>query len=151
MAGNDKDGIESSPPMWRAQNAAERLVAGIDRGVRVAAEVVAAWCRQAALEKELQRLTDIDLADIGITRNQIADIAWSRDSPQLLQQMLQKLEIADGVLARHPGLRDELARACRSCGARKLCRHWLRRERADDSYRDFCPNESQFAALKNSQ
>ncbi len=150
MAGSDKDGNESSPPMWRAQNAAERLIAGIDRGVRAAADVVEAWCRQAALEKELQRLTDTDLADIGISRNLIADVAWSREAPQLLQQMLQKLEIADGILARHPGLRDELARACRSCGARNLCRHWMRREQADNSYRDFCPNESQFAALKKS-
>jgi uncharacterized protein YjiS (DUF1127 family) len=151
MTHSDSEGKELLPDMWQVQHAAERLVAGVHRGVRAAADAVETWCRQAALEKELQRLTDTDLADIGINRDQIADIARAQEAPQLLQQMLRRLEIADGVLARHPGLRDELARACRSCGARNLCRHWLREEHADDSYRDFCPNESQLALLKQNR
>lgn len=151
MAHTGNDENESRPDMWQVQHAAERLVAGVHRGVRAAADAVEAWCRQAALEKELQRLTDTDLADMGISRDQIADIARAQEAPQLLQQMLQRLEIADGVLARHPGLRDELARVCRSCGARNLCRHWLQQDRTDESYRDFCPNESQLAALKKNR
>ena len=141
---NDKD---SKPDMWQVQHAAERLVAAVHQGVRAAAGAVETWCRQAALEKELQRLTDIDLADIGIGRDQIAAAARSQEAPQLLRQMLQKLEIAGEVLARHPGLREELGRICRTCGARDHCRRWLR-QGTDESYRDFCPNESELSALR---
>jgi uncharacterized protein YjiS (DUF1127 family) len=148
MTHTGKDDKDSKPDMWQVQHAAEKLVAGVHRGVRAAAVAVESWCREAALEKELQRLNDGDLADIGISRDQIAAVARSQEAPQLLRQMLQKLEIADEVLARHPGLREELGRICRTCGARDHCRRWLRQEQTDDSYRDFCPNESELAALK---
>jgi uncharacterized protein YjiS (DUF1127 family) len=148
MPHDDNDSKDSSPPLWQAQHATGRLVAQIGRAVGAATDTVESWCRQAALERELQRLSDVDLADIGISRDQIAEIAASQDAPQLLAQMLQRLAIADTVLARHPGLREELVRACRTCGARDLCRRWLRQDSADDSYRDFCPNEADLAALR---
>jgi uncharacterized protein YjiS (DUF1127 family) len=147
MASNVKDDKDPKPEMWQAQHAAERLVAAVHQGVRAAADAVETWCRQAALEKELQRLTDTDLADIGISRDQITAAVRSQEAPRLLQQMLQKLEIADEVLARHPGLREELGRICRTCGARDHCRRWLR-QGTGESYRDFCPNESELAALR---
>jgi len=148
MTHTGQDDKDSNPDMWQVQHAVEKLVAGVHRGARAAADVVETWCRQAALEKQLQRLTDSDLADIGISRDQIAEVARAQEAPELLQRMLQRLEIADGVLSRHPGLRDELARTCRTCGARDHCRRWLKQEQADESYRDFCPNESELAALK---
>jgi uncharacterized protein YjiS (DUF1127 family) len=151
MTDSGKDDQDSSPPMWQAQHAAERLVEGISSAVRSGAEVIEGWCRQAALEQELQRLNDGDLQDIGISRDQIAAVARSQDAPQLLRQMLQKLEIAEGVLARYPGLRESLGRVCRTCGARDHCRRWLRQEQRDEAYRDFCPNESELAALRKSR
>ena len=151
MTDTGKDDKYSKPDMWQLQHAAEKLVAGVHRGVRAATDAVESWCRQAALERELQRLSDPDLADIGISRDQIADIARAREAPQLLRQMLQKLEIAGEVLARHPILREELGRVCRTCGARDHCRRWLRQDQTDESYRDFCPNESELAVLRKSR
>lgn len=150
MAPTGKDDKDSKPEMWQVQHAAEQLVAAVHQGVRAAADAVETWCRQAALEKELQRLTDTDLADIGIGRDQIAAAARSQEAPRLLQQMLQKLEISDGVLARHPGLREELGRVCRTCGARDHCRRWLR-QGTGEAYRDFCPNESELSVLRKSR
>lgn len=150
MAPTGKDDTDLKPEMWQVQHGAERLVAAVQQGMRAAADAVETWCRRTALEEELQRLTDTDLADIGIGRDQIAAVTRSQEAPQLLRQMLEKLEVAAEVLDRHPGLREELGRVCRTCGARDHCRRWLR-QGTDESYRDFCPNESELAALRKSR
>lgn len=148
MTQTNKDENESAPEMWPVQHIAGRLVAGIYDGARSAAAAFATWCRQEALERELHRLKDEDLADIGISRDQIAAAARAQDAPQLLRRMLERLDITDRALARHPGLRAELARVCMTCEARGECRRWFGRGQSEDSYRDFCPNESELTALR---
>jgi uncharacterized protein YjiS (DUF1127 family) len=135
-----------TPAMWPAQHLAGRLIGGI-YGIAVGASTaVKTLRRQEALRHELQRLSDFDLADIGITRAQIGVVAGSHKAPELMRQMLARLGIPETVL-QDAALRYRLQRACATCFSRAHCRRWLRRGGPSAGYKAFCPNGEEFEPL----
>ena len=130
----------SAPDWWAAQNIAERIVGGIHALAGRVAAGVKAWHGQIYLQRQLNRLDDGALLDMGIKRDQIADIARSRLAPELLRRMLERLKIGEDVFAKHPELRQELAQRCRACEMRGECRRWLRQGGPGEAYRNFCRN-----------
>ena len=105
------------------------------------------WRRQEALEHDLQRLSDLELADIGITRAEIPALARSKDAPALLRQMLARLGIPETALQKDPALRQRVQRSCATCFSRAYCRRWLRTGQPAEGYKAFCPNSGDFEPL----
>jgi uncharacterized protein YjiS (DUF1127 family) len=112
-----------------------------------ASAAVKTWRRQEALEHELQRLSDLDLADIGIARAEIPALARSQDAPALLRQMLARLGIPETALQKDPAMRRRVQRACATCFSRAYCRRWLRTGQPSEGYKGFCPNTEEFEPL----
>ena len=136
-----------TPAMWPAQHLTARLVGGM-YGIAVeAGAAVKTWRRQEALEHELQRLSDLELADIGIARAEIPALARSKDAAALLRQMLARLGIPDTALQQDPVLRQRVQRACATCFSRVYCRRWLRTGQPAEGYKGFCPNTEEFEGL----
>lgn len=136
-----------TPAMWPAQHLAGRLISGMYNIAAGASSTVKRWRRQDALAHELQRLSDLDLADIGIARAQIAVLARSQDAPELLRQMLARLGIPEVVLPKDPALRQRVQRACATCFSRAYCRRWVRSGQPAEGYKGFCPNAEEFEPL----
>jgi uncharacterized protein YjiS (DUF1127 family) len=134
------ESIGPASDWWAAQNLAERIVGRIYDLAGRAGAAVKAWRGQIYLERQLSNLDDRDLLDVGIERDQIADIARSRLAPELLRRMLERLKIGEDVFANHPELRRELGKRCRACEMRSECRRWLRQGGRGEAYRDFCRN-----------
>jgi uncharacterized protein YjiS (DUF1127 family) len=129
--------------MWWTQHLADRLV----RGVFALGAAAQRCYRREALMRELERMPDSDLADLGIARWQIVALSRSQDAPWLLQRMLARLGISEAALAGKPDLRRRLERECAVCVARSQCRRWLRRGLPADGYKAFCPNQDDLQSL----
>lgn len=138
----------TTPAMWPAQHLAERVAGAVYHTASDAAAAVARWCRHQALEQELQALADHELADLGITRGQIALLARADEAPELMRRMMERLGITQALLAKHPGLKQHLERECSLCCARGECRRWLDRAASDAGHAEFCPNAPAFEELK---
>jgi uncharacterized protein YjiS (DUF1127 family) len=136
-----------TPAMWPAQNATARLIGGMYGIVADASAAVKIWRRQEALQQQLQRLSNFDLADIGIARPQIPAVARSQDAPALLRQMLARLGIPETALQKDRALRHRVHQACATCFSRAYCRRWLRTGQPAEGYKAFCPNTEEFEAL----
>jgi len=139
---------DSTPAMWPAQNLAERLVNVVFESASDAAAAVAKWCQQQALEQQLRALDDRELADLGVTREQLSVLASSQDAPELMRRMMERLGVSQELLSKYPGLKHQLERECSLCFSRGECRHWLGHGNADDGHKAFCPNASTFEDLK---
>lgn len=148
MVGTDDKAQNVTPAMWPAQHLAERVAGVVYQGASDAAAAVARWCRRQALEQELKALADHELADLGITRDQIAVLAHSDDAPELMRRMMERLGLSPELLAKHPGLKQHLERECSLCFSRSECRDWLKQDQAAAGYKEFCPNASTFDDLK---
>src|SRR5262249_57220262 len=93
---NDND---STPAMWWAQHAAERIARGLSAAVGGTVDAIEAQRRRCALERQLNALDDRSIVDIGITREQIPAIASAYpDAPQLLQRMMDPVGVASEPL-----------------------------------------------------
>jgi uncharacterized protein YjiS (DUF1127 family) len=148
MTETDSSSSSVTPVMWSAQNWAARVFGGI-RDVAVdAAGALKTWRRREALQHELQHLSDLDLADIGITREQIPVVARSQDAPLLMRRMMARLGIPEKALSKDPALRQRLVRECTTCYSRNHCRRWLRGGQRTEEYNQFCPNAPDFADLQ---
>lgn len=148
MSGIDEKTGNATPAMWPVQHLAERVVGTVYQTASDAATAVARWCRHQALEQELQALADHELADLGITRDQIPVLARADEAPELMRRMMERLGVSPELLARYPGLQQSLERECSLCCSRSECRHWLDRSEADGQNREFCPNAPIFEDLK---
>lgn len=148
MSETDEKTENATPAMWPVQHFAERVAGTVYQTASDAATAVARWCRHQALEQELQALADNELADLGITRDQIPVLARADDAPQLMRRMMERLGVSPELIARHPGLRQSLERECSLCCSRSECRHWLDRSESDGGHREFCPNAPVFEDLK---
>lgn len=148
MTGTDEKIEKVTPAMWPAQHLAERVAGAVFQKASDAAAAVARWCRHQALEQELQALADHELADLGITRDQIAVLARADEAPELMRRMMERLGVATELLAKHPGLKQHVERECSVCCSRGECRRWLDRGEADSGHTEFCPNAPVFEGLK---
>lgn len=132
---------ESTPVMWRVQNAADQVVRGLCAAVGGGADAIETQRRRFALERQLNALDARGMADIGITREQIPAIASAYpDAPQLLRRMLARIGVAPEAPLGDAGLRREMQWNCIACANRGHCRRWLKTALPADAYRAFCPN-----------
>lgn len=148
MTGTDEKIESATPAMWPVQHLAERVAGAVYQTASDAAAAVARWCRHQALEQELQALADHELADLGITREQIAVLARADEAPELMRRMMERLGVTQELLAKYPGLRQNLERECGLCCSRGECRRWLEQGKADSGHTEFCPNATTFEDLK---
>jgi len=140
MPDADERPSDLTPAMWPAQHLVERIVGGIYEQAVDAVAALRTWSRQEALERELTTLADDDLADLGITRDQIPALARSQEAPELLQRMLKRLGAPEQLLAKYPSLHSRLGHECALCFSRAACKRWLRDGGPVDGYKHFCPN-----------
>ena len=111
------------------------------------------WRKRELLRQDLERLTPDELADLGLSRADIVRVVKAYPiAGRLHRRMMMRLKLDRvGVGRRWPAVMRALERACIMCGERKQCERWLDAGTTDDSYRAFCPNAWQFAALKTWQ
>lgn len=99
--------------------------------------------------KSLEALTDRDLADLGMTRDQVRDfILMPPDVPNRVARMAAIFGIPEADLKAHHADYLELLGTCAHCTDRAACSVILRNEdvaRPQDAA--FCPNGERFAAL----
>ncbi len=99
--------------------------------------------------QEIDALTDRDLADLGMTREQV--IGFSRmpaDSAERMATMARLFGISQGDLKRDHAVYLELVATCGHCTDRAACALVLQKgDLARPSDCAFCPNSEQFAAL----
>jgi uncharacterized protein YjiS (DUF1127 family) len=131
----------------RERSANERV--GLSRGIR---RLLQAMHDRLTAENELARMNDREIADLGLTRNELHALTRPGNcSARLLKGMTERLGVTAAMLAREPELRRDIQRACTTCDAQGKCRRWLRRPGSADAYRRFCPNAGTFALLKSRQ
>lgn len=135
---NDND---STPGMWWAQHAAERIARGLSTAVGSTVDAIEAQRRRCTLQRQLNALDDRSIVDIGIAREQIPAITSAYpDAPQLLRRMMDRIGVAPEPLLRDAGMRRDLAWTCVACACRSQCRRWLNAPMPADAYRAFCAN-----------
>jgi uncharacterized protein YjiS (DUF1127 family) len=119
-----------------------RLASGLRRFVHALHD-------RLALEGELARMDDREIADLGVTRNELQALTRPGNrSARLLKGMTERLGVTAAMLAREPELRRDIQRTCTTCDTQRKCRRWLRNPASADAYRRCCPNAGAVAALK---
>jgi len=89
------------------------------------------------------------LEALGATRQELC--AWAISpiaSAALLDRMMLRAGVTREQIAADPALRDDLQRVCRCCASWQRCRRWLRDDKADEAYREFCPNADVLARMR---
>lgn len=108
--------------------------------------------RWHALE-ELARMSDQDLADLGVTRDQALTLAtMPQDVPERLRAMAAIFGLSEDDLHRDHATWLEITETCASCGARPACKRKLEREAVFEGSVlpdevAFCPNARTYKAL----
>lgn len=108
--------------------------------------------RWHALE-ELARMSDADLADLGVTRDQALALAtMPADVPERLRAMAAIFGLSEADLHRDHATWLEVTETCASCGARPACKRKLEREAVFEGSVlpdevAFCPNARTYKAL----
>ena len=98
--------------------------------------------------REVEAMTETDLADIGLSRAELEDMVTT-DGTVVARQM--EMAWRHGVtnqifgLARHDHV--EIVRRCRDCGATDECRSFLADPSRPASEATFCPNAKAYDAL----
>jgi uncharacterized protein YjiS (DUF1127 family) len=144
---SDKKSADSTPAMWPVQQLAGRIIGTIHECTVDTTAAMRSWSRQADLERALNALADDNLADLGITREQIPALAGAEGAPELLRRMLQRLGLPAQSLAEFAELQSQVVHECAICFARAACKRWLRRGQPADGYKSFCPNAATFDQL----
>jgi hypothetical protein len=111
----------------------------------------AAVRRQVAQELATLGRRDLDriLAEIGCSREDLATIV--RNAPRsrsLLDAMVLRLGLEKQFAFAGPELMRDIERRCATCDAQARCGAWLRKGRASDDPRLFCPNAGNFRFLR---
>jgi hypothetical protein len=99
--------------------------------------------------QEIEALTDRDLDDLGMTRDQVETFArMPRDTASRMAAMAALFGIPAADLKRDHALYQEMLCTCGTCSDRAACALVLERgELARPSDCAFCPNAASFAAL----
>jgi uncharacterized protein YjiS (DUF1127 family) len=95
--------------------------------------------RRELADCDMRGSLDETLADIGVSRAQVAPLVkGAPNAARLLTRMAAWVGVdLEGI--RDPALRRELQRVCTLCRSQGHCKHWL--DHPDSrGYRDFCPN-----------
>lgn len=112
--------------------------------------------RWHALE-ELAQMSDSDLHDLGVTRDQALTLAtMPRDVPQRLRTMAAIFGLTEDDLHRDHATWLEVTETCANCGARPACRRMLDREAVFEGSVlpgevAFCPNAQTYRAMAQAQ
>lgn len=102
------------------------------------------------MRQDFERMTDAELADIGIERSEIPIIVKSYPAAGRLQRWMMArlgLDREDAIRA-WPAVMRAAAHTCAKCDERKRCGRWLESGASDESYRAFCPNSYRLTAMK---
>ena len=96
---------------------------------------------------EIARLSDRDLADLGVSRDQAERLAALPDDvPGRVLAMARIFDLTEADLTRDRGAWDEVLTTCHACRELAACRRLLARgDRADPTEAAFCPNAAVFA------
>jgi hypothetical protein len=99
--------------------------------------------------KEVAALSDHDLADLGMTRDQVETFAqMPRDVPDRLVRMAAIFGLTEAELKRHHGEYLALVETCGRCGSRADCARMLGScEKKGPEDCSFCPNAEAYARL----
>jgi uncharacterized protein YjiS (DUF1127 family) len=101
------------------------------------------WRERDALRRELGQLEasgelDLTLADIGLSRGQVAALMASDPrSAELLPRMMRRFRVDPDQKQAIAALRD-IEWTCTLCRAQRQCRKWL--DGKAPGYPSFCPN-----------
>lgn len=97
---------------------------------------------------ELDRLSDRDIADIGISRAELTEIVQlPQDSPERMAAMARVFGLTEAELKRDRGEYLELLEICGHCGHRGECGRALKHANSKTpADMDFCPNAGTYAA-----
>jgi hypothetical protein len=104
------------------------------------------WARAADVEA-IGALSDHDLADLGLSRDQALNLVRLPDDvPGRVAAMGAIFGLTEEELTRDRGQWEELLMTCSSCREGAACRHFLDLgDRADPADAGFCPNAGTFA------
>jgi uncharacterized protein YjiS (DUF1127 family) len=94
---------------------------------------------------DVARLDDHEVADLGISRNELQAIVRAGTQPRrLMTAMMARIGVRPSDLRRISGLTREVERTCALCAEKRRCRRWLKAEQPSQDYRSFCPNAASF-------
>jgi uncharacterized protein DUF6455 len=103
----------------------------------------------------LRSLDDAELSniaqDIGVGTSELVVLAgkWP-DAANLMERRAAALGVDTAEIKRtEPHVMRDLARVCSICGNKRTCEHDLDRDPADPAWKEYCPNVSTFAAIRN--
>lgn len=100
--------------------------------------------------QELAALTDRQLEDIGLTRDELVlAVAGAAEAPERVGMMTSRLGIAPEALEAGRPLLNEMVRRCAACRTKLICAWWLAEGDGDDRFREFCPNAGRFVELRH--
>lgn len=99
-------------------------------------------------EGELDRLSDRDISDIGISRDELKEIVrLPADSPERMAAMARVFGLTEAEIKRDRGEYLELLEICGHCGHRGECGRALQNAvTAQPEDMGFCPNAPTYAA-----
>jgi len=98
-------------------------------------------------EEELSQIAH----DIGVSAGELVVLAgkWP-DAASLVERRAAALGLDTAEIKRtEPQTMRDLARVCSVCGNKHACEHDLSRDPASPGWKDYCPNASTFAAIRN--
>lgn len=101
--------------------------------------------------QEVNALSDRDLDDLGMTRDQVLDfLRMPRDIDQRVTAMGAIFGLSEAELKREHGLWVEILSTCGHCTDRTACAKVLAKgSKAQTSEATFCGNREAFADLRN--
>lgn len=102
--------------------------------------------------KEVQALTDRDIADLGISRGQLEHLMrLSADVPDRMAQMAAVFGLSPEQVERHHATYLDLLETCDRCGRKGDCRRALARGDLQPGQVDFCPNAPSYVEMARHQ
>lgn len=118
------------------------------KGLRMFERIQAMFVKWHEL-KEISALTPTDLADLGMSREQVEFfVRMPLDVPTRMAQMAGVFGLTEDQLKADYSGYMELLEVCGHCGARKACSKVLDHAKsAVRSEADFCPNASTYAQM----
>ncbi|WP_158569352.1 DUF1127 domain-containing protein [Pseudotabrizicola alkalilacus] len=98
---------------------------------------------------EVDALTDRDLSDLGLSRDQLRHFAqMPADVPERVVAMGAVFGLSEGALRRHHGTWSELLDVCSTCPDRGACALVLAKAQlANPRDAAFCPNRHNFSGF----
>lgn len=114
---------------------------------------IAVWQQRRAMVRELRAMGDRELAELGLTRNQIALFAEQYPgASSRLGRMVARLGLRRQEAALSHLVRNDLYRTCVMCTVQRKCDHWLDATDVDTAHApNFCPNARTFEVLIQSR